>query len=195
MRALLAFVVLSVLAGCHVQTAPPGQLDVGGAGRIYKVGPHDYRGPQLSAEQFKVLRAFEPDRAWCDVKLNTAWPGDGGHDVLPNGMEEFDHPWQPFGDPFDGGVSHAQLRAAVDDAEACERAGLATYRHCLHGEDRTGLELGIERVDAHAPVCAAWREMIAFGFHDGEVNKPGLGLFVKTFERETGVADIQRACP
>ena len=188
MKALLAFAFLSVVSGCHVQTAPDGALSVAGAGRVYKVGPHDYRGPQLTAEQFAVLRTFEPDRMWCDVKLNTAWPGDGGHDVLPSGMEEFDHPWQPF-----GGVSHADLRAAVDDAEACERSGLATYRHCTHGEDRTGLELGIERVDAHVPVCNAWREMIAFGFHDGTVNKPGLILFVKAFERETGV-DVDEAC-
>jgi len=184
------FLAFLFLAGCHVEPAPPGQLDVGGAGRVYKIGPHDYRGPQLNAEQFAVLRTFEPDRRWCDVKLNTAWPGDGGHDELPDGMEEYHHPWQPFGP-----VNHDDLRAAVDDAEACERAGFATYRHCLHGEDRTGLEVGIERVDAHALTCAAWREMVAFGFHDGEVNKPGLDLFVKAFERETGVSDIFKACP
>jgi hypothetical protein len=185
-RAILAFVVLSVLAGCHVEPPPVGALSVAGAGRVYKIGPHDYRGPQLSAAQFVALRAFEPDRKWCDIKLNTAWPGDGGHDVLPDGIEEFDHPWQPFGP-----VSHTTLREAVDDAEACERAGGATYRHCLHGEDRTGLELGIERIDAHAPACSAWREMIAYGFHDGEINKPGLPGLVETFEREAGV-DVAR---
>lgn len=184
---LAAIVSLAVMAaGCHVQSAPNGQLDVAGAGRVYKWGPHSYRGPQLTAAQFAALRAFEPDRDWCDVKLNTAWPGDGGHDILPPGMEILDHPWQPLGDPFHGGVEHEDVVATLDDTDRCLAQGRAVYGHCKHGEDRTSLWVALWRVRHGTLAFAAWGEMLAYGFHDGETNKPGLPLFVDTFKRETG---------
>jgi hypothetical protein len=42
----------------------------------------------------------------------------------------------------------------------------AIYVHCLHGEDRTGLVIGLERVfvEGWSPE-SAWKEMLAFGFH------------------------------
>jgi tyrosine-protein phosphatase SIW14 len=42
------------------------------------------------------------------------------------------------------------------------------YVHCAHGQDRTGLVIGLERVfnEGWAP-AAAWQEMLAHGFHVG----------------------------
>ena len=41
------------------------------------------------------------------------------------------------------------------------------YVHCAHGQDRTGLVIGLERVfDQAWTPAAAWREMLAHGFHN-----------------------------
>lgn len=170
-----------VLPGCHVQPPPSGQLDVSGLGRVYKVGPHLYRGPQPTKAQFVAIRALEPDRQWCVIKLNTEIPGDGGDDAGNFDMNVIHEGWLPFGP-----VTHKQITEAMDDTAACLDAGLAVYGHCLHGEDRTGLWLGLWRVRSGSFPMAAFSEMVAYGFHDGETNKPGLPLFIEAFQRETG---------
>lgn len=47
-----------------------------------------------------------------------------------------------------------------------DRSGWAVYVHCLHGQDRTGMVVGLERVEQEgwAP-RAAWDEMVRIGFH------------------------------
>jgi len=55
------------------------------------------------------------------------------------------------------------------------------YVHCLHGQDRTGLVIGLERVinEGWTP-AAAWSEMLERGFHPGFL---GLSTY---FFRRTG---------
>jgi hypothetical protein len=166
-----------IVVGCHVQPAPAGPIDVSGLPRVYKVAEGIFRGPQPTAEQFVALRDQLGIKS--DIKLNTAWPLDGGHDVLPAGVMEFHHPWPPFGP-----VSHEMILDTMEDLADAPRP---VYYHCLHGEDRTGLLTGLHRVfNEHAPVCAAWGEMRAYGFHDGVANRPELVGLVETFNRETG---------
>lgn len=169
------------MCGCHVQPAPAGQLDIHGLARVYKVGPHLYRGPQPTKQQLVAIRALEPDRQWCVIKLNTLIPGDGGDDDANYDMNVIRESWLPFGP-----VTHDQAAEAMEDTAACLGAGLAVYGHCLHGEDRTGLWLALWRVHEGSFPMAAFGEAVAYGFHDGVANTPGLALFVDAYKRETG---------
>jgi len=173
--------VAVLLAGCHVQPAPAGQLDIAGLGRVYKVGPHLYRGPQPTKVQLVAIRALEPDRQWCVIKLNTLIPGDGGEDASNYDMNVIHEGWAPFGP-----ISHEQFKEAEEDTAACLDAGLAVYGHCKHGEDRTGSWLAAWRVKNGSFPMAAYGEAVAYGFHDGETNKPGLPLMVESLKKEIG---------
>lgn len=165
------------MAGCgHVPPMPDGALDL--SLRLYCVEHgHDgrcqvYRSAQPTAEQFKALVAKYGIRSV--IKLNTALPFDGGHDVLPAGVELYDHPWAPA-----GLVSHEDVAEALQDLDDADKPALV---HCAHGEDRTGLLVGLYRVRHHVAPFAAWGEMRAFGFHEDLV---GLKW---SWERETGYA-------
>ena len=57
-----------------------------------------------------------------------------------------------------------------------------TYVHCRHGQDRTGLVVGLHRVEnEHVPAAKAYEEMTSLGFHTYFI---GLREY---FERRTGV--------
>jgi protein tyrosine/serine phosphatase len=66
------------------------------------------------------------------------------------------------------------LSSSFDDKVTAALAILAdpsqkpVYVHCAHGQDRTGLIIGMERVfnEGWTP-AAAWQEMLAHGFHVG----------------------------
>jgi tyrosine-protein phosphatase SIW14 len=64
------------------------------------------------------------------------------------------------------------------------------YVHCAHGQDRTGLVIGLERVfnEGWAP-SDAWNEMLQRGFHDGFL---GLSDY---FFRKTGWNPSDPATP
>jgi tyrosine-protein phosphatase SIW14 len=55
------------------------------------------------------------------------------------------------------------------------------YVHCAHGQDRTGLVIGLERVfnEGWTP-AAAWNEMLSYGFHEEFLGLDGY------FFRKTG---------
>lgn len=173
MKTLL--LVLALVAGCHVMPAPEGALEADGLPRLYQFAPGMFRGPQPTRDQFAALARIHG--IVTDVKLNTALPFDGGHDALADGMDIYHHPWAPLGP-----VTHEQVVELMADLETAPRP---LYIHCLHGEDRTGLAVGLYRVRHGAFPAAAFGEMRAFGFHDGDINTPGLPLLVESFERET----------
>jgi protein tyrosine/serine phosphatase len=52
------------------------------------------------------------------------------------------------------------------EAIMADHARRPIFVHCQHGEDRTGLIVGLYRVETeHWSPAAAYREMIAKGFH------------------------------
>lgn len=76
-------------------------------------------------------------------------------------------------DRFDAIVKRA-LSAIADPSEA-------VYVHCLHGQDRTGLVIGLERVEMEGWMPdRAYNEMLRLGFHPFFL---GLRAY---FERQTG---------
>ena len=61
-----------------------------------------------------------------------------------------------------------QLLSGPDRAAMCSAVGKispGTYVHCEHGEDRTGLVIGLYRLTEGTNAAAAWSEMIEYGFH------------------------------
>lgn len=75
---------------------------------------------------------------------------------------------------FDTLIDHA-LAVMADPAAA------PVYVHCLHGQDRTGMVIGLERVlQEHWTPDRAWAEMIQIGFHPMFI---GLDEY---FERKSG---------
>lgn len=83
--------------------------------------------------------------------------------------------FQPF-------VSDAQMNATLALLADPERQPV--FVHCRHGQDRTGLVIGLERVfDEGWDPADAYREMIAFGFH------PYLWGLQHYYEEKTGFED------
>jgi hypothetical protein len=174
-RALLGL----LLVGCVWHTLPPpaGALDAGGLARVYKVADGLYRSPQPSEEQFKVLVAKYGIKTV--VKLNS---GFEDHDEIPNGVDLIHQPINVLDE-----VSPAYLQDILADIDRALQTGPVLV-HCSHGEDRTGLLVALWRLK-HQPMLApefAWNEMLAYGFHDGKVNRPGWPHLVAAFKAMTG---------
>jgi hypothetical protein len=166
------------VAACgHAPPAPVGQLPVTGLERFYCVDHADdgncliYRSPQPTAMQLATLATIY--RVKSIIKLNIPWiPGDGGRDEAPRDVVVYAHPWLPLGP-----VDHDDVVSALDELD---RAPKPVLVHCEHGEDRTGLLIGLWRVRHGSIAFSAWGEMRAFGFHQSII-----GL-TEVFERETG---------
>lgn len=83
---------------------------------------------------------------------------------------------------FEFGLS-ARFDERIRDAEAvlADPTAAPVYVHCLHGQDRTGLVIGLERVQRENWLPArAYAEMLSLGFH------PLFHGLREYFERATG---------
>lgn len=50
----------------------------------------------------------------------------------------------------------------MDNAEYNQQKILV---HCLHGQDRTGLVIGLRRIYKGWNIYRSWRDMLGYGFH------------------------------
>ena len=76
-----------------------------------------------------------------------------------NGMRYIDSPMSAFSTPDEQQVN-ALLLALQDPAN------FPIFIHCMHGEDRTGLIMGLYRVKVQSwPASKAYQEMLDLGFH------------------------------
>jgi hypothetical protein len=108
---LRALATSLILAGCaHAPPAPAGNLPAAGLQRFYRVADGVYRSEQPNAAQFAELQRTYLIRTV--IKLNTALPGDGGHDDLPPGVDLVHDPILPAGP-----ISHEDLLDALRDIE------------------------------------------------------------------------------
>lgn len=167
---LLLAAASAVLSCAHTPPAPAGALPAAGLQRLYCLDHPActvYRSEQPTAEQFRELQRAYGIRSV--VKLNSAFEA---HDVLPEGMDLFDHPISALLEP-----EHSDLIAILNDVMHAPKPVLI---HCTHGEDRTGLVVGLYRFLNGSIAWSAWREMLAYGFHTDLI-----GL-VRAYERETG---------
>ncbi len=135
------------------------------------------RGGQPTEEQLTAMDAV------VVIKLNI--PGlhfDGPHDILPPGVEEYQHLWSPVGP-----VDHDETLSALFDLQrAIEKVRAlghgVVYVHCTHGCDRTGYLVACYRVLVeHVRPEAAWFEWRRFPRESSDEF-----FLYRDFKRETG---------
>jgi tyrosine-protein phosphatase SIW14 len=126
--------------------------------RFQQVSAGIYRGARPAADELATLQKLgiktvlnlENDKAAVAQEMKTA---------AALGLKEFSTPMSGFWSPKDAQVK-LSLQILTDPANQ------PVYVHCLHGEDRTGLIVGLYRVfyEGWTPQ-QAWNEMEAMGFH------------------------------
>ena len=148
----------AALAGWVAGFAAPGagaDGDTNGVPHLALVEqPAIYRGGQPNESGWRWLVAAGVSNV---VKLN---PMEEGSDApaAALGMAVHYFPVDTM-EQLVGGPDPEAMRRAVD------RIGPGTFIHCQHGQDRTGLVVGLYRMREGTNKPAAWGEMMAHGFH------------------------------
>lgn len=126
-----------------------------GIPNFHAVAPGIWRGGQPSDTGWAYLKSIGVTR---DLKLNTDREGsDSGAEVV--GIRILRHPIN-LEQQIIGRPDKATIDSAVSDIIP------GTFIHCEHGEDRTGLIVGIWRHRVQGwDKAKAYGEMIALGFH------------------------------
>jgi hypothetical protein len=123
------------------------------------VEPGVYRGGQPTAEGWAWL---ESQGLTFDVKLNT-WDEAREPKLFLNGIWVDSEPISLRHQLF--GIDATTVNDAVETV-AMRTPKNVVFIHCQHGQDRTGLIVGVYRVRfEHWPKDKAYKEMLAHGFH------------------------------
>lgn len=154
MRLALAFVLCAASAGA-------AEAPVEGIPNFREVAPGVYRGGHPNAEGWAYLKAKGVRTV---VRLHL--PSEGSDDEAEAlGMTLIDASGPPatVKDVF-GAPKPERLKLAVDSLR--DESLRPVFVHCLHGQDRTGLIVGLYRVlhDGRTK-DAAYEEMHRHGFH------------------------------
>lgn len=172
-------VVLAVLLAPGCSTLANGPDTGGGSSnnipRLALVEPGIYRGGQPDASGWIWLRQAGVSNV---VKLN---PMDEGSDAPAAAMGMTIQYY-----PID--TLQQLITGPSADVVAAALRGITpgTYIHCLHGEDRTGLVVGLYRLSEGTNAPAAYQEMLRHGYH------PALRGLTKFWQSQTsgdGIAE------
>ena len=146
-----------------------------------------YRGGHPSATQLDGLRARGVGTI-VDLEIGDfveAYPWDISaeeRDANARGFTFIRKPMSAF-EPAASTRFDNQMNDIIDILRSADAAH-PVYVHCLHGQDRTGLVIGLERVLVEGAAPAdAYAEMLGIGFHPAFV---GLNHY---FEWKTGWDD------
>jgi protein tyrosine/serine phosphatase len=170
-----AAVLLCACGGALPPAADPGnQQDL--APPIELVSAGIYRGRRPDAKTLRNLKALGV-RTILDLEDDSSAIRSERKAVAALGMTFLSQPMSGFWTPDDRQVN--QTETILSDASR-----RPIFVHCLHGEDRTGLIVGLYRVftERWSPK-AAYKEMIAKGFHKA------LFFLNHYYEEKTGFED------
>lgn len=126
--------------------------------KFYEVSPGIYRSAQPSKKDIQELKEFG---------IKTILVLNNDEDVVRSelkaakkaGLNVIEQPMSGFWTPDDSQVD--EILAALKDKNS-----YPVLIHCKHGEDRTGLIVGLHRVFAEGWTPeAAYDEMLDYGFH------------------------------
>ena len=150
-----ALFLLLLVAGLVCGCATPRQAPmVHGLPNFAQVCPGVYRGGQPADEGWDYLYGVGVSNV---IKLDTTEEGsDLG--ALARGMVVHGHPITLL-EQLVTGPDLVEMNAALREI------GPGTYIHCLHGEDRTGLLVGLYRLQQGWTKEQAFREMLQHGYH------------------------------
>ncbi len=181
MRRLCLLVLAAALAACGGQ-APLSEVDAADAAvraastSAKVVSPGIYRSPRPTLADLQALKAagvkfiLDLEDTTSAINQERAW-------AAQLGMTFVSEPMSGFWTPNDAQVN--RIEAYLADAH--HRPILV---HCQHGEDRTGLIIGLYRVQHEGwTPAAAYKEMLANGFHQI------LFLLNHYYEEKTGFED------
>jgi protein tyrosine/serine phosphatase len=148
---VLAIILACLMAGC---TTAPSQE---GVPNLAQVSEYVYRGGQPDAAGWDTLKAMGIKTV---IKLN------GGSDpgATARGMKVICLPISTA-DETVGKPDNGTVQAAVSAIYSSMARGEKVYVHCTHGQDRTGLIIGIFEVSCGMSKEDAYAEMKRMGFH------------------------------
>ena len=182
MRPSLPILLASLLAACGGVPSPdaPAEGDATSADvytpPIEMVSPGIYRGPRPSQGTLAQLKALgvhtilDLEDTSSAIRTERGWVGQLGMTFISEQMSGF---WTPN----DSEVN--QIEAIMADPSK-----RPIFVHCQHGQDRTGLIVGLYRVFSEGWSPAdAYHEMLAKGFHQA------LFLLNHYYEQKTGFED------
>ena len=148
------FGLLSLLIAQGCATGAPEAV-TNGVPNLSQVEPGVWRGGQpKSAGAWIYLRSLGLTN---DIKLNTIEEGSD-QAAIGAGFDVLYFPIETLEQLLDG-----PSPALVNNALHQIRPG--TYVHCQHGQDRTGLLIGLYRLQEGTNAAAAWCEMTNHGYH------------------------------
>ncbi|HLE00510.1 MAG TPA: tyrosine-protein phosphatase [Bdellovibrionota bacterium] len=138
---------------------------------FHVVSPGIYRGAVPGANGLQALAKFGVKTI---INLKTNFFGDDERPIAESlGMRYVAKPMVPFLSPRDRDI--AEILNILAD-----RAQHPVFVHCRHGQDRTGLVIGLYRVFVENwSATAAYDEMLRYGFH------PELSELQDYFEEKT----------
>ena len=152
---VICFIALCLMGACVTPKEPvnPTACNIP---NLSQVEPGVWRGGQpTSAAGWTYLRGLGLTN---DIKLNT---GEEASD-----QAAVDAGFRVFYFPID---TMQQLVTGPDPAQMQEVATRlwlqGTYVHCEHGQDRTGLAVGLHRLEQGMTPASAWSEMTNHGYH------------------------------
>jgi protein tyrosine phosphatase (PTP) superfamily phosphohydrolase (DUF442 family) len=162
MRRLPAFLAALLLAACGGTAQAPDDGDATSADvttpPIELVSPGVWRGPRPTYATLAQLRSLgvktilDLEDTQSAINTERGWVG-GLH------MTFISEPMSGFWTPNDREVN--QIEAIMADPSR-----RPIFVHCQHGQDRTGLIVGLYRVfTEHWSPAKAYKEMLAKGFH------------------------------
>jgi protein tyrosine/serine phosphatase len=166
---LIPIVLLCVLLfsqsgfGASMARTPLG-VELEGVSNFGEVVPGQlYRGAQPTAEGFQQLRAQKQIKTVISLRDDSVllnYSIDEERQVVEqNGMEFVSVPLSVVASPSTDNMETIQT-ALTDPSK------YPVYIHCAMGEDRTGLSIGLYRVQIQGwPEAQAYQEMIDYGFH------------------------------
>lgn len=128
-------------------------------GKFLPVSPGIYRGAQPTAENLAELKSSFGVRTILNLNNDRAAVAEEAAAAKRLGLNFLSHPMSGFWAPSDEQVDG--ILAILADKE-----NYPIFVHCRHGEDRTGLIVGLHRVfhEGWTP-AKAYDEMLTNGFH------------------------------
>src|SRR5438477_8934705 len=161
--AALIAVLLMVLSSACGGAAAPDDGDVFAneqdlAPPIEFVSPGIWRGRRPDTATLKQLKTMGV-RTILDLEDSSSAIKSEKATVKTLGMAFISEPMSGFWSPDDNEVNQIEVIMA-------DQSRRPIFVHCQHGEDRTGLIVGLHRVfHEHWTPAAAYKEMLAKGFH------------------------------
>ncbi len=140
----------------------PGHTDQGINLSIQKFGqvtPDIYRGGRPSAADIPILQSQYKIHTIVDIEDDTKVIDTEQQTAIGIGMLFLPTPLGSFNKPTDEDVNQILV-------ELQNPSNFPIFLHCHYGEDRTGMIIGLYRVEIqHWTADAAYQEMLTNGFH------------------------------